>query len=171
MPSSGSERQRKAGPCARRCARVPSVEPPSMTRNSYSPFSCERTEATVAAIFAPQLKVGVITDISGWFMTNRSLRSFHVQRWLQRILTVGRFIEVVAIPTGDARCAIISSGDGPEPWVREESPKRDTVPKPQVLLMCKLHTRLRRKPLTQPTTKRASNFAHDRPEPFRHFST
>src|SRR5438132_5971944 len=70
MPSSGSERQRKAGPCARRYARVPSVEPPSMTRNSYSPFRCERTEATVAAIFAPLLKVGVITDISGGFMTN-----------------------------------------------------------------------------------------------------
>src|SRR6266487_5874443 len=71
MPSSGSERQRKAGPCARRCARVPSVEPPSMTRNSYNPSSCERTEAIVAAIFVPLLKVGVMTDISGGFMTNQ----------------------------------------------------------------------------------------------------
>src|SRR6266480_7320011 len=70
MPSSRSERQRKAEPCARRCARVSSVEPPSMTRNSYSSFPCERTEATVAAIFAPLLKVGVMTDISGGFMTN-----------------------------------------------------------------------------------------------------
>ena len=42
-----------------------------MTKNSYRPFRCERTEATVAAIFAPLLKVGVMTDISGGFMTNR----------------------------------------------------------------------------------------------------
>ena len=34
------------------------------------PFPCERTEATVPAIFAPLLKVGVMTDISGGFMTN-----------------------------------------------------------------------------------------------------
>jgi hypothetical protein len=33
-------------------------------------FRCERTEARVAAIFAPLLKVGVMTDISGGFMTN-----------------------------------------------------------------------------------------------------
>src|SRR5258705_1919843 len=39
--------------------------------NSYRSFRCERTEATVAAIFAPLLKVGVMTDISGGFMTIR----------------------------------------------------------------------------------------------------
>src|SRR5438552_6203660 len=71
MPSSRSESQRKAEPCARRCARVPSVEPPSMMRNSYSSFFCERTEATVAAIFAPLLNVGVMSDISGGFITNQ----------------------------------------------------------------------------------------------------
>src|SRR5438034_11169830 len=46
-----------------------------MTRNSYRPFRCERTEATVAAIFAPLLKVGVMTDISGGFMININLCS------------------------------------------------------------------------------------------------
>src|SRR5436190_20640032 len=40
-----------------------------MTRYSYRPLRCERTEATVVAIFSPLLNVGVITEISGGFMT------------------------------------------------------------------------------------------------------
>ena len=51
---------------------ITSLEPPSMIRNSYTSFFCERTEATAAAIFAPLLKVGVMTDISGEFITNRA---------------------------------------------------------------------------------------------------
>ena len=50
-------------------ARMSLVEAPSITR-IHSPFRCERTEAIVAAIFAPPLKVGVMTDISGGFITN-----------------------------------------------------------------------------------------------------
>jgi hypothetical protein len=49
---------------------LPAPGKTSITRNPYSPFHCETTEATVAAIFAPLLKVGVMTDISGGSMTN-----------------------------------------------------------------------------------------------------
>jgi hypothetical protein len=45
-----------------------------MTRNSYSLFFCEKTQATVVAIFVPLLKIGVMIAIgSGLVHTKKSL--------------------------------------------------------------------------------------------------
>jgi hypothetical protein len=66
-------------------------------KNSYRPLRCERTEATVAAIFAPLLKVGVMTDISRGFMTNvQSLFRYYSRNTCFRDLS--RFRKRVQLP-------------------------------------------------------------------------